>query len=242
VVLLERGKARGFEVRGTMIEEVKDFFTIRDTSAHEENARTGWSHHVESNQLEKARAWARELSQEIQRFLAAHQCSRLMIGCREDLWGEFAPLLALEIRLAVAGRFHSPDFDVTPAEVLRLATPLFEAELRKRREELAHDIKENPGRRVVGLEQVAARLQEGRIQKLLLDVAPEQKLAECEACGNLQMEVAGKACRSCSNTSLHSTPAAEALIRKALLTDVEILVNSAGGTAGFDGVAGLLRY
>jgi peptide subunit release factor 1 (eRF1) len=242
VVLIERGKARGFEARGTEIEEVKDFFTVKDLGAHEEYARTGWSHHADSNLLEKSRSWARELSQEMLRFLALCRTRRVIVGCREDLWGEFSQFLDLELLEAVIGKFHIPSFEVTPAEVLRLAMPLFEEYQSKRCADLVHEIKETPGRRAAGMEQVLARLQEGRVQKLLLGVTPGQKLAECTACGHLQMEVAGLTCRSCSNSGLCSTTAEEAMIRQALLTDAEILVVAEGVTAGFDGVAGLLRY
>ena len=237
VVLIERGKARGFEARGTDIEEVEGFFEVRDLSTHEADARTGWSRRVDNNTLEKSRASGRNMSHEIERFLALRGCSRLVIGCRDDLWGEFMPFFEGPVGAAVIGRFHLPNFDIAPAETLRHAAPVFEDFLRRRRDGLAREIKENPARRSAGLEQVLRHLREGRVQKLLLGSFPEQTLAECEACGHLQIESAGSACLSCSNTVLLATGVQRALIRMALLTDAEILVSEK-----FDGVAGLLRY
>ncbi|MBZ5520786.1 MAG: hypothetical protein LAP21_00875 [Acidobacteriia bacterium] len=241
VVLIERGKARGFEARGTEIEEVKDFFTVKDLG-HAENSRMGWSHSVDSSLLEKSRTAARELAEEMQRFMALRHCSRLIVGCRDDLWGEFAQFFGAELLLAVIGRFHLPGFEVAAADVQKLAIPLFQEYQRKRRADLVHEIKETPARRAAGMEQVLARLQEGRVQKLLLGVTPDQKILECTACGHLQMEIAGATCRSCSNKGLQATSAEEALTRQALLIDAEVLVASAGVAEGFDGVAGLLRY
>jgi hypothetical protein len=241
VVLLENGKVRGFVVQGAGIEEINGFFA-HEPMAHEGNVRTGWSHHIEGNELEKSRAWARELAPEIRRFLALRRCTRAIIGCRDDLWGEFGPYLGNELRSVVAGIFHAPTFEISPAEVLRLASPLFARELRARRDELLNEIRENPLRRVVGGDQAAIRLQEGRIRKMLVGMRADRMLDECAACGHLQPQSAGSACVLCTNTGLRPGSAQEALIRQALLTDTEIFVVPEDIMDEFDGVAGLLRY
>lgn len=241
VVLLENGRSRGFVVRGAGIEEIGGSFP-GEPWAHEGNVRTGWSHHIEGNELEKSRAWARELAPEIRRFLALHRCTRVIIGCRDDLWGEFGPYLANELRTVVAGIFHATNFEISPADVRRLAAPVFDRELHARRGEMLHEIRENPLKRVVGADQVAARLQEGRVRRLLVGLSADHMLDECAACGHLQSQLSGSACVLCTNTGLRAVSTQEALIRQALLTDTEIFVVPRAMMDEFDGVAGLLRY
>lgn len=240
VVAIERDKIRGFAARGAEIEEVKDFFNAQGADDGEEEPQARRPNYSWKKKHERTRVWARALPGEIQRFMALLKCSHLVIGCRDDQWHEISRDFGAELLLAVAGRFHLPGFDITPEEALALASPMFRAYQHKRRSDFFHEIEESPVRRVMGTERVLSHLQDGRLQKLLLGLMPEQKISECPDCGRMQVEPDAP-CRTCGNRRLETTSAEAALARQAVLTDVEVLVAPAEEKVELNAVAGLRR-
>ncbi len=240
VVMVEHGKARAFVVHGTEIQEIRARFKPEDLSLHSGNSRVGWSHHVDGNQQERARAYLKELSWEIHRFMEEQKCLRVVIGCRDDLWSDLEPQLLNPERAALIGRFHTPNFDVSPAEVLQATKPIFEASLQRRYEDLSQTINEGSSHGARGLDQVLDNLEQGRVQKVLLGKPFPEMVAECGQCGHLHAGTGDK-CVFCTS-STHLVFAEEALIRKALLTEAEILLPGPEGSYGRNEVAAWLRY
>lgn len=242
VVIVEHGKARGFVAQGTEIQEVGGRFKAEDTGLHVDDSRVGWSHHIDDDLHEHAKAYLKALAREIHLFAAAeHGGAGLVIGCREDLWSELEPQFSPAAKTAVIGRFLEPNLDVSPSEVLRAAQTIFENHLRKRYLDLLHKIKEDPPHSVTGFDEVLECLEEGRVQKLLLGRCSNDMVAECRKCGRLYAGVED-GCVFCGSTDVHAVLAEEALIRKALLTGAEILLPAPGASYGYEGVAAWLRY
>ncbi len=241
VVMIERGKARGFLVHGTEIREMSGRFRAGGLNLHPDDSRVGWSHHVDGNLQEAAKAYLKRLSSKIHQFMEEHKCTRLVVGCREDLWSEVEPQLLGPERAAVIGRFHTPNFDVSSAEVLQAAKPIFEESLHKPYKDLLHKINEGSSHSAVGLDQVLESLEEGRVQKLLVGKRSDERISECQQCSHLHAGVGSK-CVFCGSSNTHAILAEEALIRKALLTEAEILLPGPGASSRCDGVAAWLRY
>ncbi len=239
-VMVERGKARAFVARGTNIQEIRGRFQSEELGLHGDDSRVGWSHHIEDNLQEHARAYLKRLSLEIHRFMDEQKSSRLVIGCREDLWSELEPQLLSREQAAVIGRFHTPNFDVSPHEVLQAVKPIFHESLQRRYQDLLHKIKESISHGAVGLDQVLDNLEEGRVHTLLLGTQSNEMITECWQCAHLHAGTGGK-CVFCGSDT-HAVLAQEALIRKALLTEAEILLPPPGASPVFDSVAAWLRY
>lgn len=240
VALLETGKARAFVVRGTEIQEVPGRLAVEDLSLHAEDSRVGWTRHIDGRQVQHERGYFKRLSHQLLDFLSEQQISRLVVGCREDLWGEMEPELAPLEKDVLIGRFHLPNFDVGSAEVLQRTTPMLGENERMRTAAVLRDINEEPSRGALGLNDVLNSLLEGRVQKLVLGQLPNQTVSECQACGQLLAE-AGKKC-ACGSDDVRYLAAEEGLIRQALLTDAEIMFVEPGAVPGFIGAAALLRY
>lgn len=240
-VIVERGKARAFVLQGTNIQEIPGRFKTEDIGLHGDDSRVGWSHHIEDNLQEHARAYLKKLALEIHRFMEEHKASCLVMGCREDLWSELEPQLLGPEQAAVIGRFHTANFDVSPHDVLLAVRPMFQESLQKRYQDVLHKIKESISHGVVGLDQVLDTLEEGRVQKLLLGTRSNEMITECRQCAHLHSGTADK-CVFCGSNNTHAVLAEEALIRKALLTEAEILLPPPGASQVFDSVAAWLRY
>ena len=241
VVLLETGKARAFIVRGTEIQEITSRLPLEDLSLHAEDSRVGWSSRIDKNLEEHEKAYFTRLSGQMRQFMAEQQSRWLVIGCREDLWGQVEEhFVDLENNVLI-GRFHLPNFAVCADEVFQVAKPIFEESQRQRGVDLLREINENPSRGALGTSDVLQSLAEGRAQKLVLGELPNQTISECKACGRMRAE-AGLNCSFCGSGDMRYMPAEEGLIRQALLTDAEILLVEPGMIPGFSGAAALLRY
>ena len=240
VVILESGKARGFVIRGTEIREIEGRLPVEDLSLHAEDSRVGWSRHIEKNLEEHEQAYFKRLSHKVREFMSEQEASYLVIGCREDLWGEVEPQFA-NSQNEFIGHFHLTNFAVGPAEVLSMARPLFEEAKRQRCVNLLNEINESPSRAALGLVDVLRSLRDGRVQKLVLGGLSNQTISECQDCRRMWSE-AGHNCVFCGSGRVRYIAAEEGLIRQALTTDSEILLVEEDVIPGFSGAAALLRY
>ncbi len=240
VTILESGKARAFIVHGTEIQEVSGRLVIEEQSSQADDPRVGWSRHISKSLVEHEKAYFKNLSHQLLQLMSELQATGLVIGCHEDLWGEVEPQF-VHLAKSMIGRFHLPHFDAEPAEVLRLASPIFAEAHRTRITAVLREINEAPSRAAFGVKDVLEALLSGRVQKLVLGNPPEQTISECKVCGHM-MAVAGHSCTSCGHAEVWYMAAEEGLIRQALLTDTEILMVEADTATGFSGAAALLRY
>ncbi len=241
IVLVEHGKARAFVARGTSIQEVPGALPQRNLFLHEYDSRVGWSHHVNGDQQQHAQAYLRDLSREIQRFLAAHRCHDLIVGCREEVWSEIGPYLVNHTVGALRGQFHLPGFDASPSEILRAAQPVFDIYQQKRHANLLGTVHERSGRGAEGVPAVLEELEQGRVHTLLLGPPSNETVLECRSCANAVADGV-HCCPACGKAELQEVNAQELLVRKALLTGAEI-VPIDGLEASITGdVAALLRY
>jgi hypothetical protein len=240
VALIEHGKTRAFVVHGTDIQEVAGRFTAQDLGLHADDTRVGWSHHIEGTLEERAKGYLKGLILEIQNFMREYGSSLLVIGCREDLWGEIEPhLRGQQWPGKIIGHFDPPDFEVSSFNVFQTARPIFEEYQRRRYFEVVDKVN-SAAQHAAGLEEVGQLLEQGRVQKLVLGKPSDDVILECQRCGHLQAVV--DHCQYCGSRAMLVDPAEEALIRKALLTDAEIVSAGMQTSYGIDGVAALLRF
>lgn len=240
VVLLESGKARAFVVRGTEIQEYPGRLKSEDLSLHAEDSRVGWSKRVEGNVEQHEKTYFKNLAQSLLEFMAEQHTSHLVVGCREDLWGEVGPQFVFE-KGTFVGYFHLPSFAIGTGEVLRVTNPILQETRRQRCLALLDEINEHPSHAAFGVRDVLRKLGEGRVQKLVLGKLADQTISECQDCGRMWAE-AGHNCIFCGGVGVRYIAAEEGLIRQALSSDAEIFMVEADSIPGFSGAAALLRY
>jgi hypothetical protein len=241
VVLLESGKARAFVVRGGEIKEFAGRLPSKDLSLHAEDSRVGWSKRIDKNVGEHEKAYFKNVSHSLLQFMTEQQSSGLLIGCREDLWGEVEPQFTGFEDGVLLGHFHLPSFAMDEGEVLAMAAPKFLEGQRQRCIALLDEINESPSRAAMGVSDVLRNLSEGRAQKLILSKLLNQTISECRDCRRMWVE-AGHNCIFCGSAEVRYIAADEGLIRQALISDADILMVETHTIPGFSGVAALLRY
>jgi peptide subunit release factor 1 (eRF1) len=239
VVLIESGKARVFHVAGTEICELPDNVPQIALTPRSEDSRVGWSKHIDNNLKYQEQRWFRMLAEELYRLTKDHGPGTLILGCREDMWGELRPYLA-DVESALMGSFHLPGFEISADSVLKHALSIFKNYEQERYKARLHTISEGLERSVSGLTEVLECLNVGRVQQLLLGELGRQTVLECSRCGHFQQEPTSH-CTVCSEFALLPTRADECLIRLALKHKADILISPSGEELS-PSVAAILHY
>lgn len=239
VVLVEFGKARAFVVHGAESKEIPDAIPSTDLSIHVDDARVGWSDHIDSNLSNRKRVFLKQLAERIQEFTKSEGLEFLLVGCREDLWSELEPHFEKAGRIRMA-TFHLPDFAMGAAEVVRHTEPLFLSLEKERIDDALHRVKENPRASAVGTDEVLALLAEGNVSLIVLGAMADEVVTECRSCNHLTVGTPSK-CSLCGGTYMGHLPADEAILRKAVASGAEVLFADAAQVP-LNGVAALLRH
>jgi len=241
VVLMESGKTRLFEIQGSEVRGIPGRLSEGDLTQRSEDSRVGWSKRVDGNVEHQERAWFRLIVDELGKLPGEQGPGTLVVGCRNDIWGEARPYFAALENNTIMGRFHLPGFGLGAQEVLKEARPIFEQYQLEQCKDLLHAIDDDNGRGAHGLHAVLKALAAGRVQKMLLGDMTGQTANECGECGRIQPELKNK-CAFCRSSQLVAIPADEALVRLALAQKVEILHIPSVEEETFHGVAAMLRY
>jgi hypothetical protein len=239
VVLVEFGKARAFVVHGAESKEIAGAIASTDLSIHVDDARVGWSGHIDSNLNDRKRAFLKHLAERIQEFTKSEGLESLIVGCRKDLWSELEPQFENTGRLRMA-TFHLPNFEMGGAEVVRHAEPLFLSLEKERIDNALHRVKENPRASAVGTDEVLALLAEGNVSLIVLGAMADEVVTECRSCNRMTVGTPSK-CSLCGGTYMGHLPANEAILRKAVACGAEVLFADSAQVT-FNGVAALLRH
>lgn len=240
VTIIEHGKARVFVVRGTDIQEMNQLPT-EDLTVAARDSRVGWSHHIEGNVRERAKAYFKLLARDLHEMLQGSPCQYLVVGCRDDLWSELEPqLVKAGMEDVISGRFHLSSFDMTPDEIVQAAKPVVNGKRRQQYTQFWESVRRRTAISAIGVDPVLRGLESGRVQTLFLGDLSGRNVSECANCHKWLN--AGNLCPACGNSHTNIFPAEEALARMALSTGANIIAPDLAMTAVFGDVAAILRY
>ena len=245
VVLVDRAKARVFEIVDDNVVEKLDFvneLTRRGKS-------DGWGGydggHAERRQTNEAMQHFRAVAEYIEHYFERGGCDRLVIGCHDDIWSEFQPQLHSNARLRLVGHFRIDPKAATPEQVKEMAVKElaeFDAGVKKGlTQEVIGEAHRN-GRGAIGLRRVLRSLEVGEVQTLLLGsnfLAPGVK---CYNCGHVDMHVS-PTCVVCGKENTELEDIGDAIVGNSIRSGIEIVYIT--GDEEFDRIgriAALLRF
>jgi peptide subunit release factor 1 (eRF1) len=245
VVLVDRAKARVFEIVNDTVVEKLDFvneLTRRGKS-------DGWGGydggHAERRQMNEAMQHFKVVADYIERYFERGQCDRLVVGCHHDIWSEFHPQLRSNARQRLVGNFRIDPKAATPEQVKQLALQqIAQQEAGMKRELIQEVIGEahRNGRGAIGLRRVLRSLEVGEVQTLLLGshfLAPGVK---CFNCGHMDMHSA-PTCVVCGKENTQLEDIGDAIVGHSIRSGIEIVY--IGDDEEFDRIgriAALLRF
>jgi peptide chain release factor subunit 1 len=183
VVVVGREQGRFYELRAGRLEEIADI-SDEQPRRHDQG---GWAQarlqrHVDELASEHLRRVADELDRLVRR---AHGNLQVVVTSPEDGWAEFSTLLSQSTRTALAG-WTQAQAHASPAELLKIATPVLERSRVEKERELLDRWREEAGRNgraAAGWEDTLRAASDARVDMLLVTNGADRPAWRCPACG-----------------------------------------------------------
>ena len=245
VALVDRTKARVFEISDGMIVEKLDFINELTRRGRSD----GWSGydagHAERRIMNEAMQHFKVVSDAIAGHFEKGGCEKLLIGCRDDVWSEFEPHLHPYVRQRLAGRFRIEPKTATPEQVREVALELLKQQDEERKREMIAEVvgeAHRNGRGAIGLRRVLRSIEAGEVQRLMIASSFEAPGVKCYHCGHMDFHVTDD-CAMCGKPNTKLDDLGDAIVGYAIRNGLELVY--IGDDEQFDKVgriAALLRF
>src|SRR5271169_6211964 len=140
VALVDRTKARVFEIAGSSIIEKLDFINELTRRGRSD----GWggydAGHIERRVMNEVMQHFKVVSDAISGHIERGGCEKLLIGCHDDVWSEFLPQLQTYSRQRLVGRFRIDPKTATPEQVKKLAVEQLQQHDEQRKQSLITEV------------------------------------------------------------------------------------------------------
>ena len=245
VAVLDRKRARIFDVWVDETRQIDDFTdTIPRTGRSDGFAGYEAGHierHVENHAL---RHYQNVCERLLRHYANGNGFDRLLIGCREDLWGEFEPQFHTYLRGVLLGRRNLDVSSATDEEVREAAQRAVAEDGSSQRSGMLREVvgeAQRNGRGALGLRHVLNSLERGEVQTVLIGEGLSATVVECTHCGHLDTRVV-KECAVCGQPTQEIDDVTDALITQAMRNSAGIVYVSDEALARAGNVGALLRF
>ncbi len=245
VALVDRAKARVFEITDGVIVEKLDFINELTRRGRSD----GWggydAGHVERRVANETMQHFKIVADAVTGHFQSGGCDQLLIGCHDDIWSEFEPQLHSSVRQRLVGRFRIDPKTATESEVFALAIDLMRSHDNKRKQEMITNVvgeAHRNGRGAIGLRRVLRSLEAGEVQTLMIASSFSAPGVKCYHCGHMDYHIA-PACVMCGRPNTELEDLGDAIVGHAIRNGIELVY--IGDDEQFDKVgriAALLRF
>jgi peptide subunit release factor 1 (eRF1) len=245
IALVDRSKARVFELTDGMIVEKLDFINELTRRGRSD----GWGGydggHAERRAQNEALQHFKVVSDAIAGHFQSGGCDKLLIGCHDDIWSEFEPQLHTYVRQRLAGRFRIDPKTATATEVHGVAHELLRQKDEQRKQEMITDVigeAHRNGRGAIGLRRVLRSLESGEVQTLMIASSFNAPGVKCYHCGHMDFHIATN-CVMCGNPNTKLEDLGDGIVGHAIRHGIELVY--VGDDEQFDKIgriAALLRF
>jgi hypothetical protein len=245
VALVDRSKARVFEISGGVIVEKLDFINELTRRGRSD----GWggydAGHVERRVANETMQHFKIVSDAITGHFQNGGCEKLLIGCHDDTWSEFEPQLHSSVRQRLVGRFRIDPKTATEPEIHQLAMNLLQAHDEERKQTMITDVigeAHRNGHGVIGLRRVLRSLEAGEVQTVMIASTFNAPGVKCYYCGHMDLHIAPN-CVVCGKSNTELDDLGDAIVGHAIRHGLELVY--IGDDQQFDQIgriAALLRF
>jgi len=228
VALVDRAKARVFEINDGIIVEKLDFINELTRRGRSD----GWggydAGHVERRVANETMQHFKIVSDAITSHFQGGGCEKLLIGCHDDIWSEFEPQLHSYVRQRLVGHFRIDPKTATEREVHEMATELLQTH--------------RNGRGAIGLRRVLRSIEAGEVQTLMIASSFNAPGVKCYHCGHMDLHLA-PTCVMCGKPNTELEDLGDAIVGHAIRHGLELVY--IGDDEQFDRIgriAALLRF
>lgn len=245
IALIDRTKARIFEMENNHVLEKQDFFNELPRKGKSDGFAGYDAGHAERHELNDAMMHFKTVADFLQAYCQAAGCEKVAIGCRDDVWSEIRPKLHTSIVDRLVGHFRIDPKTATPAEVQEKVEFLLAEDEGRHKVELLREVIGEAGRNgrgALGLRRVLRSLEMGEIQTLLLEETFTAPGVQCTNCGHIDINMS-HSCTVCGQPTFGVEDIADPLIARAMASGAKLLYMPANGDLDRVGrIAALLRF
>jgi peptide subunit release factor 1 (eRF1) len=225
VVLVDRSKARVFEIADGIIVEKLDFINELTRRGRSD----GWggydAGHNQRRVMNEAMQHFKVVSDAVADHVEHGGCDKLLIGCHDDVWSEFLPHLHTYSRQRLVGHFRIDPKAATPEQVRQSALELLQQHDAERKQSLITEVigeAHRNGRGAIGLRRVLRSLEAGEVQTLLLASTFSAPGVKCYHCGHMDYHIAPD-CVVCGKPNTELADLGDGIVGHAIRHGLEIV-------------------
>ncbi len=245
IVLVDKVKARFFLLTMDWLRETEGF--VNPLPRRRSDGFEGYdAGHVERHIEHEAQHHYKLIADHLLDMKQRSEYDKLIVGARDESWGELERELHAYIRPLVVGHFAIDPGSATPEQVKEHAQGVIGEFRRNRLEALMREVvgeAHRNGRGALGIRRVLRSMETGEVQTLLLSTDFSASGVSCRNCGHIDFSEHDK-CQVCGGEVRKLSDVADLLLTMAVRNKIEI-VHVPPATEEFTkigNVAALLRF
>jgi len=245
VALVDRSKARVFEITDGVIVEKLDFINELTRRGRSDGFGGYDAGHVQRRVMNETLQHFKIVSDAITGHFQSGGCEKLLVGCHDDIWSEFEPQLHSYVRQRLVGRFRADPKLATEREVFESAMELLQRHDGERKQAMITSVigeAHRNGRGAIGLRRVLRSLEAGEVQTLMIAASFQAPGVKCHHCGHMDLHIA-PTCVMCGQPNTELEDLGDAIVGHAIRQGLDLVY--IGDDEEFDKVgriAALLRF
>lgn len=245
IALVDRHRARLFDLRLGELTEIEDFFHPLPHRGRSDGFAGYDGGHAERRVADEARQHFKNVAEALKNALDRGMFEKWILGCQEPHWPQIEAQLHPYSTQRLLGRFPTEVGYESTGEIRAHAQRIFQEWQEKRQRELVNETLSQAranGRGATGLRRVLQSLEVGEMQTLLLGENYHAQAVECTNCGHLDAHLVN-ACPACGREMPQVVDVAEALLPRVIRGNIELFYVK--GDPEFDkvgNIAAVLRF
>ncbi len=245
VVLLDRHRARLFDLRLGELNERLDFFHPLLRRGRSDGFAGYDAGHAERRVADEVRQHFKLVADVLKNAVEKHVFEQWILGCQDLHWSQFEPQLHPDVAQRLLGRFAAEVAYMSRETIRSQAEQIFAEWHKKRCREVVHETishARSNGRGVTGLRRVLRSLELGEVQTLLIGDRYVAQAVECTGCGHLDAHLVSS-CPVCGRETREVVDVSEAILPWVIRRDVELFyVKDDPELDAVGNIAALLRF
>jgi peptide subunit release factor 1 (eRF1) len=245
IVLMDRHRARLFELRLGELTERMDFFHPLPHRGRSDGFKGYDGGHAERRVADEVRQHCKIVADFLKDALDKGMFEHWILGCQDTHWPQFAAQLHSYASQKLLGRFTAEVAHVSRDEIRSQAKRIFADSQKKRCDDALRETlsqARSSGRGVTGLRRVLRSLESGEVQTLLVGQSYHSQAVECAGCGHLDAHLVSF-CPVCGRETREVVDVAEAILPRVISHNIELFyVNDDAEFDKVGNIAALLRF
>jgi hypothetical protein len=224
IALVDRHRARLFDLRLGELTEIEDFFRPLPHRGRSDGFAGYDGGHAERRVADEARQHFKNIAEALKNALDRGTFEKWILGCQEPHWPQIEAQLHPYSAQGLLGRFPTEVGYESIGEIRAQAQRIFREWQEKRQREMVNEALSQAranGRGATGLRRVLQSLEVGEVQTLLLGENYHAQAVECTNCGHLDAHLVN-ACPACGREMPQVVDVAEALLPRVIRGNTEL--------------------